>query len=221
MRDQPGDYTYPPHLLSLVQKPGREWSREEYASIVAWLFEEPQLRKLLMLCLFSLGIAATAQDAEDAWMEFCEKRLEKVCKLFDPQRGGRFWGYLRLCVKREVGHFRGPIQKVSDTELSLEETHQTDDGEIEFERASLADQSRGDQWEFNDLLKELLLKLPAPYREAFILVKLEDRDYDEASAILGISAGLARIRVHRAIQKLRTNAKLKLYLGITKETEEE
>jgi len=221
MRDQPDNYGYPRHVLPIIEKAGREWSREEYSSIVAWLFEEPQLRMLLTLCLFSLGSSATPQDAEDIWMEFCEKRLEKVSKLFDPERGSGFWGYLRLCLKREAGHLRKPLERRSDNELGLEETYQTTDGEVEFERASAPEQAPSEQWEFNRLLGELLLKLSPPYREPFILVKLEDRNYEEAAAILGISPGLARIRVHRAIEKLRNNEKLKLYLGMTKETEEE
>jgi RNA polymerase sigma factor (sigma-70 family) len=221
MRDQPDSYIYPPRILPVIEKPGREWSHEEYSSVVAWLFEEPQLRKLLTLCLFGLGSMATPQDAEDALMEFCEKRLEKVSRLFDPERGGGFWGYLRFCLKREAGHLRKLIEKTSDQELGLEETYQATDGEVEFERASTADQTSSDQWEFNLLMKELLIKLSPPYRDAFILVKLEDRDYEKAAAILSISPGLARIRVHRAIEKLRHNEKLKLYLGMTRETEEE
>ena len=189
--------------------------------MVAWLFEEAQLRKLLTLCLFNLSSMATAQDAEDAWMEFCEKRLEKVSRLFDPERGGGFWGYLCFCLKREAGHLRKPIEKRSDQELRLEETYQATDGEVEFERASTSDPIPSDQWEFNSLMKEMLMKLSPPYREVFILIKLEDRNYEEAAAILGVSPGLARIRVHRAIEKLRNNEKLKLYLGMTKETEEE
>ena len=221
MREQPNDYIYPPHIQPVIAKPGREWNREEYASMVTWLFDDIQLRKLLTLCLSSLGSVAAAQDAEDAWMEFCEKRLEKVSRLFDPERGSGFWGYLCFCLKRESGHFRKPIQKRSDKELALEETYQTTDGEVEFERASTSDPAPSDQWEFNRLLKELLMKLSPDYREAFILVKLEDRSYEETAAILGISPGLARIRVHRAIAKLRNNQKLKMYLGIAKETEEE
>lgn len=221
MRDQPDNYIYPSHIMPVVEKPGREWSREEYSSIVEWLFEEAQLRKLLTLCLFNLGNMATAQDAEDAWMRFCEKRLERVSWLFDPERGSGFWGYLRFCLKREAGHLRQPIEKSSDKELSLEETYQAENGEVELERASTSDPTPSDQWEFSDLLKDLLMKLSPPYREAFILIKLEDRNYEEAAAILGISPGLARIRVHRAIEKLRNNEKLKLYLGMTKETEEE
>jgi len=221
MRDQPDHYRYPLHILPVVAKPGQEWSREEYASLVAWLFEEVQLRKLLTLCLFRLGSTATAQDAEDVWMEFCEKRLEKVSRLFDPERGAEFWVYLRFCLKREAGHFRKPIEKISAQELALEERYQTTDGDLEFERAVASDPAPNEQWEFNRLLKESLLMLSPPYREAFILVKLEDRDYDEASTILGITSGLARIRVHRAIEKLRNNEKLRLYFGIARAEEEE
>ena len=220
MRDQPDDYTYPFHILPVVAKPGREWDREEYASLVAWLFEEAQLRKLLALCLFSLGNAGNPQDAEDVWMEFCEKRLEKVSRLFDPERGAGFWGYLRFCLKREAGHLRRPMEKMSEQELGLEETYQTEDGDREYERAAASDTASSDQQEIHYILKELLMKLSPPYRDAFILVKLEDRDYADASTILNISPGLARIRVHRAIEKLRNNEKLKLYLDVASEAEE-
>jgi RNA polymerase sigma factor (sigma-70 family) len=113
------------------------------------------------------------------------------------------------------------MERTSEKELSLEETYQTIEGEVEFERASTADPESRDQWEFNRLLRELLNELSPPYREAFILVKLEERNYEAAATMLGISPGLARIRVHRAIEKLRNHRQLKQYLEITTEEEEE
>jgi len=47
-----------------------------------------------------------------------------------------------------------------------------------------------------------LRRLPAPFREALLLVDLQERPYAEAAAIAGIELNTLRTRVHRARHKL-------------------
>ena len=47
-----------------------------------------------------------------------------------------------------------------------------------------------------------LRSLPAPFREALVLVDLQERPYAEAARIAGIELNTLRTRVHRARQKL-------------------
>jgi RNA polymerase sigma-70 factor (ECF subfamily) len=44
--------------------------------------------------------------------------------------------------------------------------------------------------------------LPAPFREALVLVDMQERPYAEAAAIAGIELNTLRTRLHRARLKL-------------------
>ena len=56
-------------------------------------------------------------------------------------------------------------------------------------------QSRAEVW-------DALRQLPAPFREALVLVDLQDRPYAEAARIAGIEINTLRTRVHRGRLKL-------------------
>ena len=51
---------------------------------------------------------------------------------------------------------------------------------------------------------EALRRLPAPFREALVLVDLQERSYAEAAAIAGIELNTLRTRLHRGRIKLAT-----------------
>lgn len=53
-----------------------------------------------------------------------------------------------------------------------------------------------------DAVWAALRELPWPFREALVLVDLQDRPYAEAAAIAGIELNTLRTRVHRARSKL-------------------
>lgn len=53
-------------------------------------------------------------------------------------------------------------------------------------------------------LERALLLLPAKHREAFAMVKLEGLSIADAAAVLGITQGNVKVRVHRAAEALRT-----------------
>ncbi|WAL97630.1 RNA polymerase sigma factor [Streptomyces sp. Je 1-369] len=79
---------------------------------------------------------------------------------------------------------------------------------------------RDDPWEAVDerldaaavapRLRELLAALPADERELLLLVAWEQLTPGEAAAVVGIPAGTARSRLHRARHRLRADAPLKL-----------
>jgi RNA polymerase sigma-70 factor (ECF subfamily) len=54
------------------------------------------------------------------------------------------------------------------------------------------------------LVREAIAMLPDQYREVLVLRDIEDRDTAEAAAILGTSANVVKVRLHRARQALRT-----------------
>jgi RNA polymerase sigma-70 factor (ECF subfamily) len=47
-------------------------------------------------------------------------------------------------------------------------------------------------------LRQAILKLPAPYREAIVLCELHEMDYEAAAVVMGCPVGTVRSRLHRA-----------------------
>lgn len=52
-------------------------------------------------------------------------------------------------------------------------------------------------------IKQAILKLPLPYRAPFVLNVVEGYSHEEIAGIMGISYGVARTRLYRAIKMLR------------------
>ena len=52
-------------------------------------------------------------------------------------------------------------------------------------------------------LGRALRRLPADYREAFVLKHVEGVSYETISSMTGVSVGALKVRVHRARTKLR------------------
>lgn len=72
--------------------------------------------------------------------------------------------------------------------------------EILIDASSDAERSRADRAEMEQLLAELQ-EMPEPDRAALIL-RSQEISYEEIGATLGITAGAARVRVHRARLRL-------------------
>ncbi|MEU6125245.1 RNA polymerase sigma factor [Streptomyces sp. NPDC047123] len=91
---------------------------------------------------------------------------------------------------------------------------------IDRQRPGPAGHSRDDPWEAVDArldaaavaprLRALLRELPAEERELLLLVAWEQLTPGEAAAVVGIPAGTARSRLHRARHRLRADIPLKL-----------
>lgn len=58
------------------------------------------------------------------------------------------------------------------------------------------------QRQTHEQLMSAIAQLPAPFREALVLVELQERPYAEAAAIAGIELNTLRTRLHRAKAKL-------------------
>ncbi|MEV7196707.1 RNA polymerase sigma factor [Streptomyces sp. NPDC093510] len=91
---------------------------------------------------------------------------------------------------------------------------------IERQRPGPAGDGRDDPWDAVDArldaaavaprLRSLLAELPPDERELLLLVAWEQLTPGEAAAVVGIPAGTARSRLHRARHRLRADAPLKL-----------
>jgi RNA polymerase sigma-70 factor, ECF subfamily len=82
--------------------------------------------------------------------------------------------------------------------VSLDDALDTDDNAEPMP----ASDARLNQAQQQDGLWAAIRRLSWPQREAIVLVDLQERSYDDAAAIAGVSADVLRTRLHRARQRL-------------------
>ncbi|MGQ3053983.1 MAG: RNA polymerase sigma factor [Roseateles sp.] len=83
--------------------------------------------------------------------------------------------------------------------VSLDDALDTDSGGVEL---TLASDARLDRAQRHEVLWAAIRSLSWPQREAIVLVDLQERSYDDAAAIAGVSTDTLRTRLHRARQRL-------------------
>jgi RNA polymerase sigma-70 factor (ECF subfamily) len=135
------------------------------------------------------GDAASSEDlVQDVFL-----RMLKYRRSFRPDSQFRPWMY-QIARAARIDRFR---KHRSETLLHDEET--------------LTGQFRGprpdEQLEETErmlLLQKALLQLPDDKRELLVLARFLDLDYGEIAALLQVEAGTVKVRVHRAMNELRT-----------------
>ena len=190
----------PGDIEDIFDKPGRDWTPEERVKVVVWLNSNPQLQYLRLVASRRLGSKSKPEDAEDAWHEFCVKRLNRVIDNYDPAEGRRFWDYLLYCFRRFCDPKREKIERRTEVQLPVSE-----DGELEFE---FADQNEdversAEQNEQRLHILRCVNKLPADLREVVNLRHFMELSVKETAKTLGISEALVKQRAFRAREKLR------------------
>ena len=143
------------NISKVFEKPGADWSAIERRKIIQWLFEEEQLRYLLQFCFFHLGSLATIEDAEDAWSEFCTRRLIGVIDSYDPTKGRRFWNYLLFCLERECKHSMRKMIKEESKKLPIDVRLHTDEGDFEFIILPPYEENPASRLELQEFLQKL------------------------------------------------------------------
>jgi len=98
--------------------------------------------------------------------------------------------------KRRPQVFRLPGWLSNDEEDVLELIEQVED-----ERADFATQLERD--EVSEVVNDALKRVPEPYREAFVLHRMQDLSYEDVAAIMDAPVGTVKSRVFRAEQMLR------------------
>ena len=141
---------------------------------------------------YALALCGNAGWAADATQEaFVALALRP--QGFDATRGS-LGAYLAGVARHALAaHWR-----TARDEVPLPDNDDGDEGSAEApspEDLLVQAQSGGAVW-------EALRRLPAPFREALVLVDLQERSYAEAAAIAGIELNTLRTRLHRGRIKL-------------------
>ncbi|WP_105215013.1 RNA polymerase sigma factor [Pseudoalteromonas sp. T1lg22] len=114
--------------------------------------------------------------------------IHKARHTYDPQRPFRPW-FFTIVRHKVIDYLRHKSSRIQHTES------------YQLEALDLVSQSAS----VEDCIDEenLLLELSAPHREALTLTKLVGLSSSEAAKQLGISESALKVRVHRAINKLK------------------
>jgi RNA polymerase sigma-70 factor (ECF subfamily) len=109
---------------------------------------------------------------------------------------GKFsaWIY-HLARKVAADHFRKQASTPTPTDPATLQEH-LDDGPAPDARAATSDDL--------DLLRAALTRLPLEQREVLVLSRLQNVEHKEIARLLDTSVGAVKVRVHRALQELRT-----------------
>lgn len=139
---------------------------------------------------FALHMSGNTATAEEATQEVFMLLIRNP-KGYDPDKGtlaGYMYGIARNITRRTM--------QDSQWDVSLDNDEA---GYDEFAVASELDVLQElTNAELLDTLRKAVLGLPEPYREVVVLCDLEELSYQQASELLGCSAGTIASRLHRA-----------------------
>lgn len=154
------------------------------------------------------------EDAKDASQE----ALIKVFKNLGSFKGdSAFSTWLYRIVMNSC---KDLLRKRKNNEVSIDNTIQTEDGEIQFE---IEDDKNDpvalyEQNEVKVTIESALEELPENYKSVVILREIQGMTYDEISEIEDIPVGTVRSRINRGRRILREVLKDKLRASMAYET---
>jgi RNA polymerase sigma-70 factor (ECF subfamily) len=134
------------------------------------------------------------QDAHDLAQDAFLKAFASL-NYFDHNR--RFFPWLYTIALNLIRNWRKRKKKIRFESLDDHPEKKYECREADPERTAVEMQEAR-------LLSAMIDRLPFVFREALVLRYYQDLPYEELSEILGISLSGAKMRVYRAIEKLRT-----------------
>lgn len=124
----------------------------------------------------------TTHDAEDLVQETMERALAALDR-FEPGTNARAWLHRILRNAFVSKARRRTVERRVLTSMSLDER----------EHGDVTTSARV----FGDKLVAVVDAMPAPYRDALLLVCLDDHSYQDAATELGCPVGTVMSRIHR------------------------
>lgn len=140
------------------------------------------------------------QDAQDALQDAFIRAFRAIDR-FEARAQLHTWLH-RIVVNSALMKLRERKRKPEESLEDLLPTfaadgHQTSDS-TDWSDAVL------ERKESAHVVRSAIARLPEPYRVVIVLRDLEERDTAETAALLGTSANVVKVRLHRARQALRT-----------------
>lgn len=190
-------------IEDIFRKPGHDWSEDDRNYAINWLYQDPQLKYLLIFALKKLGYGAQPEDAEDVLSDFSVEHLDSVINSYDPDKGFHFWNYLLKCFERECIREGQKIRNRQKSEISLTIISDEEREFIEFEledTAATPEEYAG----YRELLDAIKASRSISIKEKTVLELFHIKGLliNEISLRLNISEPDVKTSLHRARKKL-------------------
>ena len=156
----------------------------------------------------AMRLLANPTEAEDVAQEVFLKAYQRFAELREsPTAGGWLKTVARNLSLNHLSRYRSRWSFFSELVGKGREEH--DEAEIEFPASDdvEADLARSER---RELVEQALQTLPAAQRVPLVLYHLEDLQYDEIAAQLGVSLGKVKTDIFRGREALRRKLSLKL-----------
>jgi RNA polymerase sigma-70 factor (ECF subfamily) len=162
-------------------------------------FEEQVLVHLSDLYRAALRLSRSAPDAEDLVQETCLRAFQALEQLRHPG-AAKVWVF---AILRSVFLRQAERQAARPARVSVEDP----DGFAVAEDALRAAHDEGSPLRVTLLqeIREAMLKLPLPYREAVVLAHIGGFSYREMAQILEVPVGTVMSRLFRGRRMLRAS----------------
>jgi RNA polymerase sigma-70 factor (ECF subfamily) len=156
----------------------------------------------------AMRLLANSAEAEDVAQEVFLKAYQRFAELRESKTAG---GWLKTVATNlslnHLSRYRSRWSFFSD--LFGRGREDDDEAEVEFP-ASDDVTAQLAQSERRELVEQALQSLPAAQRVPLVLYHMEDLQYDEIAAKLGVSMGKVKTDIFRAREALRRKLRLKL-----------
>ena len=144
-------------------------------------------------------------EAEDLTQEVFIK-VNNALKEFKAESKLSTWVY-RIATNAALDKMQSRAFREGKDTMSLDAARERAEAEDTFilaEQTSLSAEREAVRKEMNECIREYVDKLPEDYRAVVILSELKDLQNQQIADILGISLETAKIRLHRARARLKT-----------------
>lgn len=150
---------------------------------------------------YAEAILRNPSDSEEAVQEAALKVFQNLSKLEDRSR---FRAWLLQIVINEARMYRRKLRRQLYEPLEdADAVNESDSVPRQFaDWHELPDEAL-DANEVRSAVREVVAKLPEPYREVLVLIDNQHTDYATAAEALGVSVGVVKTRVHRARMKVQ------------------
>lgn len=166
-------------------------------------FEEVQQKHQARIYNLILRLVNDPEDAEDLTLETFLNAW-RARERFRGEAKISTWLY-QIAVNNCKNHFKKRDRQREHEPVSLDETIETDGGEVGREVADWreAPEKILMEGELRAQIQRAVEALPYAYREVLVLCEMEDRSYEEIARLTGLTIPAVKTRLHRARQMMR------------------
>jgi RNA polymerase sigma factor (sigma-70 family) len=194
-------------ITQLDAKPGREWTSDEFARVMAW-WQEPEQERFVWYCVARfLGKQTAWEDVEEVWLDFYALIVPRARASYRPGGPGFCTYVLDVCLKNHCRQESRRLDRRRRRDIAWPDETSIP---ILLTMGQSAEQEGTDplqhaeQQAFLSALSAALNDgaIRPIHRDAFLLRYVEQLSYPDIARTLGVPEGSAKAWVHRVTMRI-------------------